>query len=40
MRINTLYSWAILILDEIQQQANRVFDVLDDWIVIAVKKEN
>lgn len=40
MRVNTLYSWAILILDEIQQQANRVFDVLDDWIVIAVKKEN
>ena len=40
MRINTLYCWAILILDEIQQQANRVFHVLDDWIVVAVKKEN
>ena len=40
MRMNTLFCWAILILDEIQQQANRVFDVLDDWIVIAVKQEN
>lgn len=40
MRVNTLHCWAILILDEIQQQANRVFHVLDDWIVVAVKKEN
>ena len=40
MRVNTLFCWAILILDEIQQQANRVFHVLDDWIVVAVKKEN
>lgn len=40
MRLNTLFCWAILILAEIQQQANQVFDVLDDWIVVAVKKEN
>ena len=40
MRLNTLICWAILILDEIKQQANRVFNVLDDWIVVAVKKEN
>ena len=27
-------------LQEISAQANKVFDVLDDWIVISVKKEN
>jgi hypothetical protein len=27
-------------LQEISAQANQVFDVLDDWIVISVKKEN
>ena len=40
MRLNLLFTWASLILHEISSQAFQVFDVLDDWIVIAVKREN
>lgn len=40
MRLNLLFSWASLILHEISSQAFQVFDVLDDWVVIAVKREN
>ena len=40
MRLNLLFTWASLILHEISSQALQVFDVLDDWIVIAVKREN
>jgi len=40
MRLNLLFTWASLILHEISSQAFQVFDVLDDWVVIAVKREN
>ena len=40
MRLNLLFTWATLILHEISSQAFQVFDVLDDWVVIAVKREN
>ena len=40
MRLNLLFTWATLILHEISCQAFEVFDVLDDWVVIAVKQEN
>ena len=40
MRLNLLFTWATLILHEISDQAFQVFDVLDDWVVIAVKCEN
>lgn len=39
-RLNALVCWASLILHEISTQALQVFDVLDDWVVIAVKREN
>ena len=39
-RLNLLFTWASLILHEISSQAFQVFDVLDDWVVIAVKREN
>ena len=40
MRLNMLFTWATLILQEIANQAFQVFDVLDDWVVEAVKCEN
>lgn len=40
MRLNMLFTWASLILHEISSQALQVFEVLDDWIVVAVKREN
>ena len=40
MRLNLLFTWATLILHEISGQAFQVFDVLDDWVVVAVKREN
>ena len=40
IRLNMLFTWASLILHEISSQASQVFDVLDDWVVIAVKREN
>ena len=40
MRLNLLFTWATLILHEISSQAFQVFDILDDWVVIAVKCEN
>jgi len=40
MRLNLLFSWATLVLHEISSQACQVFDILDDWVVIAVKREN
>lgn len=40
MRLNLLFTWATLILHEISCQAFEVFDILDDWVVIAVKQEN
>ena len=40
MRLNLLFTWAILILHEISCQAFSVFDMMDDWVVISVKKEN
>ena len=40
MRLNLLFTWATLILHEISSQAFQVFDVLDDWVVVAVKREN
>jgi len=40
MRLNLLFTWALLILHEISSQALQVFDVLDDWVVISVKLEN
>ena len=40
MRLNLLFTWAILILQEISSQAFQVFDILDDWVVIAVRREN
>ena len=40
MRLNSLKSWAVLHLEEIHIYSHQVFDVLDDWVVIAVKSEN
>lgn len=40
LRINMLQVWAVLMLQEISAHSNKVFDVLDDWIVISVQKEN
>ena len=40
IRLNTLMTWAILILFETHKMSFQVFDVLDDWVVIAVKNEN
>ena len=40
MRLNLLFTWASLILHEISCQAFQVFDILDDWVVVAVKREN
>lgn len=40
IRVNTLSIYAILLLEEIQFFSNQVFEKLDNWIVVAVKKEN
>lgn len=40
MRINMLQVWAVLMLHEISAHSNKVFEILDDWIVISVKREN
>lgn len=40
MRLNLLFTWASLLLHEISNQAFQVFDILDDWVVISVKREN
>ena len=40
IRINSLIVWALLILHETHKMSFEVFDVLDDWVVIAVRKEN
>jgi len=40
IRVNTLKIYAILLLEEIQFYSNQVFEQLDSWIVMAVKKEN
>lgn len=38
--INTLLVWGNLALQEIALHSNKVFEVLDDWIVVSVKAEN
>ena len=40
IRVNTLKIYATLLLEEIQFFSNQVFEQLENWIVIAVKKEN
>ena len=40
MRLNLLFTWALLLLNEIYCQSLQVFDEMDDWVVIAVKREN
>ena len=40
LRVNSLKTYALLLLDEITFYSNQVFDVLDDWIVVAVEQEN
>jgi len=39
-RLNQLKTHALLLLDEVSTYAHQVFDVLDDWVVIAVESEN
>ena len=39
-RLNSLIVWALLILHETHTMSHEVFDVLDDWVVSAVKQEN
>jgi len=39
-KLNSIKSWINLMLEEINDKASQVFDVLDDWIVIAIKNEN
>ena len=39
-RVNNLKTYALLLLDEITFYSNQVFEVLDDWIVVAVEQEN
>jgi hypothetical protein len=40
VRATTLMVWGVLALQEMSIHSNKVFDVLDDWIVISVKTEN
>lgn len=40
MRTNSLIVWSMLTLNEISIHSSKVFGILDDWIVIAVKTEN
>jgi len=40
VRINMLLVWSGLALQEISIHSSKVFDVLDDWIVVSVKTEN
>lgn len=40
VRTNMLIVYCLLILQEISVHSNKVFEVLDDWIVVAVKTEN
>jgi hypothetical protein len=40
LRTNTLIVWGVLALQEITFHSSKVFDVLDDWIVVSVKTEN
>lgn len=40
VRLNLLVSWTLFMLFEIHKMSYQVFDVLDDWIVIAVRTEN
>lgn len=35
-----LIVWAVLTLEEMSLHSTKVFDALDDWIVISVKQEN
>ena len=39
-RLNQLKTHSLLLLNEISIYAHQVFDVLDDWVVIAVEQEN
>ena len=39
-KLNSIKSWINLMLEEINDKASQVFDVLDDWVVIAIKNEN
>jgi len=40
LRVNTLITWAVLNLEEMSIHSSKVFDELDDWIVILVQKAN
>ena len=35
-RLSLIHTWALVILEEIQQNANQVYQKVDDWIVLAV----
>lgn len=39
-RLSLINSWALIILDETNQQSRQVYDMLDDWVVDAVALEN
>ena len=39
-RLAQIYSWALVILEEIHVNSRQVYDRLDDWIVDAVAQEN
>ena len=38
-RLSMIHTWALVMLEEIHQNAKVVYDKLDDWIVIAVQQE-
>lgn len=37
LRTNILIMWAVLTLQEMSLHSTKVFETLDDWIVIATK---
>ena len=39
-RLNLIKTWIILKLKEFNKYQKEVYDMLDDWIVVAVDKEN
>ncbi len=39
-RLNMVRTWVLIKLKEFRNFADQVYDALDDWVVIAVEKEN
>lgn len=39
-RLSLINSWALVLMDNIYINSRKVYDQLDDWIVVAVAQEN